>query len=206
MTENINENDICNFISAMDQLKREIEHEYDTFDINVKVPNIGITLSNKLNFLSKEYNEHNLDFYHSHLFYPIMTSLSEFIKAALDTLEEFQSNNHKINKRIFFSKRKVINNLQNLKPFLEKYNDIDNQLYHFSLKKNLITSILYDMFLKMDDKDSVYMNDPDIFSKYEQEMIDLGLGEETINNFRNKMQKIMEEYNALDEEKILTKK
>ena len=126
--------------------------------------------------------------------------MAYFMDAAMNTMEKYQANEEKILKGFFFKKRKY---LDVLNEFAITYTNIDNELYMFSIEKDITNAVLYDMLIHMDDENSVYQ-DTNIFLLYEQELITLGLNESALS-LRQKFEQIQKELTETNEEKVLKK-
>ena len=180
--------------------KKNIYEEGKLFNQDITIPNIGITFYNKLNSIIKQYRDHGLDFYNSYLSSPILNRMAYFMDAAMDTMERYQAKEEKVLNGFFFKKRKY---LDILNEFAITYTNIDNELYKFSIEKDIVNAVLYDMLIRMDDENSVYQ-DTNIFLSYEQELISLGLNESALS-LRQKFEQIQKELTETNEEKVLKK-
>ena len=197
MEKIVNEEELFALIKGINDFNKNVELEGKTFNAIVKLPNIGITFYNKLNSIVKQYRNCNLNFYDSYLLLPILNRMSSFMDAAMNTMKNFQEEEEKMLKKIFFNKRKY---LDLLNRFVNEYTNIDNGLYQYDIKNDIVNTILYDMLIRMDD--DVY-NDSNVFLLYEQELMNLGL-EENVLLLRKKFEQINYELKKADE-KVLKK-
>lgn len=200
MEKPIQEEELQALIQGINIFKKNVYEEGKLFNQDITIPNIGITFYNKLNSIVKQYRDHGLDFYNSHLLSPLLNRMAYFMDAAMNTMEKYQANEEKILKGFFFKKRKY---LDVLNEFAITYTNIDNELYMFSIEKDITNAVLYDMLIHMDDENSVYQ-DTNIFLLYEQELITLGLNESALS-LRQKFEQIQKELTETNEEKVLKK-
>ena len=106
----------------------------------LNLPNIGIQYNNKIVELIHFFENNNMDFYDSELFYPISTYLITLINKGMSCLE-FCINyiEEEKSKITYFPKRNKIFRVCNSR--IKEYKEIDDKVFSFDIEKDIINAV-----------------------------------------------------------------
>ena len=112
-------------IKQVSNIKISIEQDYHLLNMEIHVPNIGITYYNKISQISKYYRDHGLNFYESKLFLPILNYISIYIDNANEIMSSYLKYEARINTFSFF-KKQYIRNFKKGEKILDVYNEMND--------------------------------------------------------------------------------
>lgn len=110
------------------------------------VPNIGVTYNNKLIYLDNLFSSKGLSFYNSPIKNVIIRYLTSKLGDALDLLSSYASLFEQSSGSILMP-WKVTRTIDTARDILKKYEELDDELFDFSIEKDIQKAVDYDIDL-----------------------------------------------------------
>lgn len=181
----INDELICrDLLDFAGTISQKISYLFSTLPITeIDIPNIGITYNNKLVEIIQTFKSHGVPLDDNLLTIVITNYLIRKVNNASLILISY-SQTFRQQKQIGFLKR---NTLEQRKRLADRYKAIDDEIFNFSLEKNIVAAIIADIRNDLENEKNGCLNKYNemacqIIGDYKKDLCRLGVSQETLDS------------------------